>query len=285
MRNAFACLCALLLAVNASFGQSKTPVSPEVVTIPSGNLRLKAYLWKPSGPGPFPAVLFNHGSGGEDPEHTAGMPITQAAEKLAPVFLTHGYALLYPFRRGQGLSADQAPFMQDLLKKEQAAHGIEGRQRLQFKLMTTDHLEDVMAALFFLKTLPKIDRDRIAVAGHSFGGQLSLLAAERDPTIRAAVTFAAAAASWTSSSELRVRLLDAVRNTRAPILLIHAANDYDTAPGRAFAEELERLHKPHLLKIYPPSGMTSDDGHNYVYGNIPQWEKDVFRFLDENTLQ
>ena len=96
-----------------------TRVAPQVVEIASGALHLKAHLWKPARPGPFPAVLFNHGSGGPDAAHTAGMEITEAAERLAPVFLEHGYAFLYLFRRGQGLSADQAPFMQDRLKQEE----------------------------------------------------------------------------------------------------------------------------------------------------------------------
>ena len=86
----------------------ETPsVVPDTVVLPSGKLRLKAFLWKPAGPGPFPAVLFCHGSGGTDADHTAGIPITEAAEKLAPPFLKQGYAFLYLFRRGQGLSADQ----------------------------------------------------------------------------------------------------------------------------------------------------------------------------------
>jgi hypothetical protein len=38
--------------------------------------------------------------------------------------------------------------------------------------------------------------------------------------------------------------------------LIHAENDHSTAAGLALAEELERLHKPHSLKIYPLSGYT-----------------------------
>src|SRR5213592_711554 len=89
-------------------------VAGQTVVVPSGNLRLKAFLWKPNGPGPFPAVLFCHGSGGPDATHTAGLPMTEAAEKLAPLFLKHGYAFLYLFRRGQGLSTDQGPFMQDI---------------------------------------------------------------------------------------------------------------------------------------------------------------------------
>jgi carboxymethylenebutenolidase len=276
-------LCVFVLALllsAAALGQSSQPLAPQTVEIPSGTLHLKAFFWKPAGPGPFPAVLFNHGSGGADAAHTAGMQITEAAEKLAPLFLKHGYAFLYPFRRGQGLSADQAPFMQDLLRREEAAKGREARQHLQFILVTTDQLDDVAAALSFLKTVPGIDAKRIALAGHSFGGVLTLLAAERDSSVRAAVTFGAGANSWRSSPELRERLLAAVGKASAPIMLIHAANDYDTTPGTALAAELDRLHKPHLLKIYPPVGQSKDEGHNLLYLAMPQWEPDVFTFLD-----
>ena len=173
--------------------------------------------------------------------------------------------------------------MQDLLQREETAKGKDARQHLQFVLVTTDHLDDVLAALSFLKTAPRIDAQRIALAGHSFGGQLTLLAAEHDNQVRAVVTFAAAAGSWDRSPELRERLFAAVRTIAAPIMLIHAENDFSTAPGRALAEELERLRKPYVLKIYPPVGQTPEDGHNMLYQAIPAWEDDVFKFLDEHV--
>lgn len=249
--------------------------------VPSGNLRLKGYLWRPPESAPSPAVLFVHGSGGTNAAHTGGFAITEAAERLAPTFIKHGYAFLYLFRRGQGLSADQGPFMQDVLQHEKATYGDEARKRLQFALLTTDHLDDVNAGLSFLKSLPGVDAHRIAVVGHSFGGQLTLLAAERDSTLRAAVTFSAAAGSWENSSDIRERLLTALRKTTVPVMLLQAENDYSTAPGKAMAEELARLGKPHVLKIYPPVGRTADDGHNFVYTAVDQWDSDVFRFLDE----
>ena len=273
--------CVFLLSLS-SLGQSAPSMVPQSVEFPSGKLHLKAYLWKPSGPGPYPVVLFNHGSGGAV-DQTAGMPITQAATVLAPFFLKHGYAFFYPFRRGHGPSASQAPFIQDVLRREEESRGKDARQHLQFVLLTTDQIDDVMAALAFLKTVPGIDSHRIAIAGHSFGGQLTLLAAERDKTVRAAVTFAAAAGSWERSPELRERLTSAIHNTNAAIMLTHAENDYDTSAGRALAAELERLHKAYVLKIYPAVGLTSEDGHDMLYENIPAWESDVFEFLDQHV--
>ncbi|MBZ5681397.1 MAG: prolyl oligopeptidase family serine peptidase [Acidobacteriia bacterium] len=269
------------LIASAAVAQSPPPASPETVVVPSGNLRLKGFLWRPVGSTPSPAVLFVHGSGSTDGAHTGELAITDAAARLGPVFVKHGYTFLYLFRRGQGLSADQGPFMQDVLHREQAEKGDEARKRLQMILLTTDHLDDVMAGLWFLKHLAGVDVHRIAIAGHSFGGQLTLLAAERDNSLRAAVTFGVSAASWEGSSAIRDRMLTAVRTTTVPIMLLHAANDYSTAPGKALDAELALLNKPHGLKIYPPFGKTPDDGHMFVYTDIAEWEADVFAFLDK----
>jgi carboxymethylenebutenolidase len=285
MRTAYFVTFTLLLAsAGMMVALDRSPSNGhETVIVPSGMLRLKAFLWKPAGSGPFPAVLFNHGAGGTDAAHTGGFAITAAAKKLGPTFAKYGYAFLYLFRRGQGLSADQGPFMRDILEREKRAKGEEARNHTQFVLLTTDHLDDVTAALSFLKSLHEVDARRIAVVGHSSGRQLTLLAAEHDSTLRAAVTFSAAARSWESSSEIRERMLSAVRKTTVPLMLLHAANDYSVVPGHAMAHELASLAKPHSLKIYPPVGKTLGDGHNFVYAVIDQWEDDVFRFLGEHV--
>jgi dienelactone hydrolase len=149
--------------------------------------------------------------------------------------------------------------------------------------VTHDHLDDALAGLLFLRSAPGIDPKRIAIVGHSFGGVITLLSGDRDPAIRAEVTFGAGANSWKASKELRQRVFAAVGQTSAPIMLVQAANDYDTTPGTAIAAELERLHKPHVLKIYPALGKSSDDGHNLLYLAIPEWVPDVFQFLDANV--
>lgn len=170
--------------------------------------------------------------------------------------------------------------MGDVLDREARTGGEEARRHLQMVLLTTDQLDDVMAGLAFLRRLAGVDSQRIALVGHSFGGQLTLLAAERDTRIRAAVTFAAAAQSWEpGGAELRERLLAAVRTMRAPVFLAHAANDYSIVPGQVMAAELARLGRPHQLKIYPAVGSTAAAGHEAVYTDIAAWEGDVFQFL------
>jgi hypothetical protein len=86
----------LLLSLSA-VGQSMQSMAPQAVEFPGGNLRLTAYLWKSPGTGPSPAVLFNQGSGGADADHTAGMPITQAANVLAPFSVECGTCFCIPF--------------------------------------------------------------------------------------------------------------------------------------------------------------------------------------------
>src|SRR5262249_45833474 len=159
----------------------------------------------------------------------------------------------------------------DLLKQAEAKGG-DARNQLHYQLLTGSQLDDALAGLMFLKTVPNVDPKRIAIVGHSFGGMLTLVSGDHDGSIRAEVAFAAGANSWRGSKELRDRTLAAVGKTAAPIMLVYAANDYDTTPGKDISAELDRLHKTHLLKIYPAIGKSPVDGHGLLYLGIPEWE-------------
>src|SRR5215472_5473333 len=116
----------IFVALRLAEGQSRQAAVVRTVVVPSGDLRLKALLWIPAGLGPFPAIMFNHGRS-DDAVHTGGMAFRSAAETLAPIFVRHGYAFLYLFRRGEGLSADQGNFIGTVLDREAAANGEEAR--------------------------------------------------------------------------------------------------------------------------------------------------------------
>jgi dienelactone hydrolase len=248
---------------------------PDTVLVQSGGLALRALLWQPSGAGPFPAVLFNHGS------YSTGAPLTSdELAVLGPVFARRGYVFLFLCRQGIGLSSGEGTADGDLMSQAFATEGQDGRNRVQLELLQGAELNQAASALAYLRALPQVDPGRVAVIGHSFGGSLTLLLAQQDTSIRAAVVFSGAALSWNRSPQLRTRLLDAVRRMNAPVFLIHAANDYSTESGKALAREMQARGKPHRLRIYPPNGHTPREGHAFVFQGIEVWERDVFDFLD-----
>jgi acetamidase/formamidase/dienelactone hydrolase len=271
---------ALLLAVASSAVlalQSSQPssIGPETVTVVSGSRMLRGLIWRPAGEGPFPAILFNHGSYVSEQPMAADTPAI-----LGPLFARHGYAFLFLFRKGIGLSADQGTADGDLMARAFAEGGNEVGNRVQLDLLNGEQLDEVRAGLQFLLHRREVDARRIGVVGHSFGGSLSLVLASVTPQVRATVLFGAAAASWERSPGLQRRLIEAVRRTTTPVLIVHAANDYSIEPGKALSAEMDRARKPHTLKMYPPFGATTAEGHNLVLGSPSTWEADVFAFLD-----
>jgi dienelactone hydrolase len=266
----------LLLSASVFFTSVRADdKAPDAVTVlvRNGTLELRGLLWRPSGEGPFPAVLFNHSSGKMNAD-------SETSAVLGQAFSKHGYVCLYLYRRGAGLSADQGTNSGELMNKARAEKGQDGRNEAQLQLLDVE-MSDVLAGLEFVRTQPLVDPQRIAVVGHSFGAQLSLLLAGRDPKVRAAVLFGIAASSWKSSPKLQERLLLVVRQTDCPVFFIHAENDFSIAPGRTLAAEMTKLGKPNLLKIYPAFGRNPVEGHNFVYQGIATWQTDVFAFLDE----
>jgi hypothetical protein len=59
---------------------------PGLIEFKSGDLELKGFVWKPSGDGPFPAILWNHGSG----------KTVEAMDSVTPYFISKGYVFLRP---------------------------------------------------------------------------------------------------------------------------------------------------------------------------------------------
>jgi carboxymethylenebutenolidase len=275
-------LVPLVLILTIATAEGQTSDGPETVVVRSGSATLHAMLWRPQGGGPFPAILLNHGSGRTREELERLGTYERNAEKLGPVFAHHGYVFLYLFRRGVGLSTDQGANAVDLMNAESAAHGQEARNALQLQLLENRELDDALSGLKFLRALPYVDAQDVAVIGHSFGGSLTVLLAEREPNLRAVVVFSGAGYSFDRSAELRARLLAAINHVAAPVFFIHAQNDYSLSSGKVLDARREHIGKPHRLKIDPPIGDTVDDGHNFLYLGMNIWEPDVFAFLDEN---
>jgi carboxymethylenebutenolidase len=259
-------------------GAVSVPASgPEVVTFPSGNVTLHGYLYKPAGRGPFPAVIYNHGS-------APGMLSADAFKVLGPVFTARGWAFFGPFRRGQGLSASAGPYIGDEIATAEKTGGINAAAATAVRLLTTDHLNDELAALAWLRTRREISPKRIATMGTSFGGILAVLGAEQN-SYCAAVDASGGAQSWKLAPQLQEVMTHAVRNSRAPIFFFQAENDYDLSPSKVLSAAMKDAQKEFELKIYPPFGRTVQDAHSFGYFGGSVWGDDVFRFLNSHCPQ
>jgi dienelactone hydrolase len=251
--------CSLAAPLRAQQG---TPAQVEVA-FPSGDLQLRGFIWKPEGAGPFPALLWNHGS-----EKLPGW-----LPEVAPAFVRRGWVFFIPHRRGHGRSP--GPYIGDQLQQVPAG---DARSRLLVQLHDVQ-LGDHLAALAFLKSQPFVDGNRLAVAGCSFGGIQTVLASDRAAGYKAGVDFAGGAQSWEGSPDLQRRMIAAVRAAVMPIFFIQAQNDYDLRPSQILSQEMQRAGKPHQVKIYPAYGASRQDGHEFCVRGAETWSADVFEFL------
>ncbi len=137
-------------------------LEPIDVAFPSGANTLRGILAKPHGDGPFPTLIWNHGS-----EQNPEFP-----RRLAKFWLAQGWAFFMPIRRGHGASGG-------------TYFGVErGRvstwDRDAWEVAELERqADDVGAGVAYLRTQPFIDPRRIVVAGGSFGGIETVLVAER----------------------------------------------------------------------------------------------------------
>jgi dienelactone hydrolase len=123
--------------------------------------RVPGYLVVPPGKGPFPAVIYLHGSGGD------------RVELLAP-------ATWMSARGAVALTVDD-PFARD--PNLQVASGIAGIQRLHD--IYVQEIEDLRRAVDVLQSLPYVDGKRIAFVGFSGGARMGAILAGNEPRIGA----------------------------------------------------------------------------------------------------
>ena len=154
----------------ASVGSRQVVISrpnDERVRIPSNGFSLAGTLSKPAAASqtPLPAVVLVGGAGPADRDGLAfGIPILG---ELAGAIADAGFIVLRYDKRGVGQSGG---------RPESAGLG--------------DISDDQRAAMKFLTERKDVDPKRIAVAGHSEGGLVSLLSADREKRVAAVVLLA-----------------------------------------------------------------------------------------------
>lgn len=114
------------------------------------DIKLSGSLILPAGNGPFPAIVFAHGSGQESRDASRG---------LAALFAYNGIACLIFDKRGVGRSEGD-----------------------HWAASFSDYANDLLEAVKLLKTFPEIKKDKIGLYGHSQGGWTVPLAISKSPS-------------------------------------------------------------------------------------------------------
>jgi carboxymethylenebutenolidase len=270
-RHSLALLSLLSLASLSSVAGATEPTAtsapaPVELSLHGKAGKLQAWLWRPSGPGPFPVIVYNHGSERD--------PVAGTLPTLGPFFVSHGYAVVFPYRRGAGKS--EGTFWQDVADKQPESEQLTAT--IKQLVLSND---DIVTAIEWTRTQPWAQRDRINVAGCSFGGIETLLTAERAiPGLRAAVDFAGASMSWADNPRLQERLLHSVEAAKVPVFFVQAQNDFNTAPSTILSEAMRAKKLPYRVHIFPPFGTTPQQGHGmFCMRGMGVWGDEVLQFL------
>ena len=251
---------------------AQTISGPDTVSFVSGSLTLRGIVYRPASAGRHTAILFNHGSGKD---------YTREVAAVGPAYARLGYVFFAPSRRGQWLSAATGQYILDSLDAIEKLRGKEARDPLLVELMKGPQLSDVRSALVWLKAQPYVDADRIVSAGNSFGGIVTVFATANLTGLYAALNFAGAAQTWSGAPQLQAAMTDAATHARIPIFFGQAENDYDLTPSRALSAAMTAAGKPNMVKIFPPFGSTTPEGHSFGYFGGAIWGPEVVAFLNQ----
>ena len=257
----------LFLASQAALGAIAVESAYTEVFYPSGALRIQAYVYKPSGDGPFPVVIYNHGT--RDGRERTSVPF----QYIGAMLTRAGYMVLVTERRGYGKS-DGSEWRQEAGKDQS---GLIPRLEAE--------TQDVLAAIDYLRTVPSADTGRMGIIGWSFGGIVTMLAVSRSKAFLAAVDQAGGALTWDTSPDVRRALVEAAEKASTPTLFMVAKNDRTTSSVTTLAEIFRKRDASHRLVIYEPftpsQGIrTAAPGHAvFSEEGASVWESDVVQFL------
>jgi len=250
------------------------PLVKKRVAYKSGPLWLEGYVFKPAGRGPFPVVVWSHGS---EPRPGAGGQF----DGIARVFVPHGFVVFAPTRRGHDES--DGAYITYERARAVGAGGQRAGDSLVARRLPAEQLDDQLAGIAWLEHVPFVDATRMVVAGCSFGGVQALLAAEGGKArgIRAAVTMSPFAMNWDHNVAARERLMRGVARVDVPVFLIQPPKDVSLGPSRDLGAEFHRLGKDYRGKVYPDTIPAEMQSHCFGGGQGNSiWAADVLSFVD-----
>lgn len=239
-------------------------------------VRLVLLIRKPPGPGPFPTMVFNHGSTGrgDDP---ALFERSWASAAVADHFTARGWMVVFPQRRGRGGSGGR---YDEGFEPDRSRYSCDpGRS-----LPGVDRaIEDLGAVMAHLRMRADVVQDRILLAGQSRGGILSIaFAGERPHDFIGVVNFVGGWISDRCSNAIRINQSTFRRGARfaRPTLWLYGESDpfYSLSHSRANFDDFVAAGGRGRFESYAVPGR--DAGHAVIA--VPRlWADAVDRYLEE----
>ena len=250
------------------------------VTIDGEAVKLATITYKPDGPGPFPTLIFHHGSTGRgtDPPLFAR---PYDPKILASWFTERGWAVVLPSRRGRGGS--EGLYNEGFALDRSNGYTCEP----PLSLAGADRaLRDIDAVTPVLLAQSFVDRSKVAVGGQSRGGILSVAWSGRQPDVpRAVVNFVGGwvgGRCW-SASTVNQDLFKRGTAYGRPTIWLYGDKDpfYSLVHSRAnFAAFKEAGGKGTFHEYTPPEAL---DGHRI--GSAPSlWSATLEAYLADQGL-
>jgi dienelactone hydrolase len=250
------------------------------VTVDGETVKLAVITHKPAGNGPFPTLIFHHGSTGRGTDPAAfARPYDPTA--LAEWFKARGWAVILPSRRGRGGSEGRYDEGFDIDRTRgytcDPTLSLPGADRA---------LRDIDAVTPILLAQPFVDRSRFVVGGQSRGGVLTVAWAGRHPEMpRAAINFVGGwmAESCPTAKQINAPLFRKGGGFPQPMLWLYGDRDpyYSLAYSRTnFAAFQEAGGKGTFNEFAPPAGVI---GH-FIAGYPALWGDKVASYLTERGL-
>jgi dipeptidyl-peptidase-4 len=281
------------LSLHASDGQSRLVVAPspaqllaqfdikypELMTIPAAdNFPMPAQLLKPRGFTPekrYPVIIYVYGG----PSAPTVSNSWKFANYFDQVLSREGYFVLYVDNRSATA----------------ISHRLEATARGEM-FVGPSGLNDLLAAVKWLKSQSFVDPDRIGLWGWSGGGTFTLLALTHSKEFKAGIAVAAVTDPTyydTRATELMMKppadnaeaykkgsLVSAAKDLHGRLLLVHGTYDDNVHIQNAwnFTDELIKAGKTFDMMIYPmrKHGITDNPARIHLYKTMVEfWKKNL----------
>ena len=267
----------LALFLQSSVWAADPAIETERVKVPldvaGKSYLLDGMIYKPSGDGPFPAMIMTHGTSRLVPER-AKVTADKYYVRQANMFAKMGIAVLFVVRRGFGIS--DGPYAE--------GHQYHPDGTRDYAKTGLAAAQDLQAAVQYMQGKPFVDGKRIVLLGQSTGGHSVIATGSLNLSgVVGVVNFAGGRGS-TAPDVVKDedRLVESFhvfgKTFKVPTIWLYSENDHYFGPAlaRKFLTAFQAGGAEVDFVSLPPSG---EDGHSSFLRARDNWVGPVLEFL------